>query len=139
MFSGNQETNLKASNENLNLKNSFAMSFKKPLPLGGSNFGSKNASLNRENPFLKKSLNQNENLLNDSNKNPNNSMEMNMVHRGEDLQTLLQKMDKVQTDTNPTNELNNSYNHNILLEEVDDPRQKLDELELLAMDVLEDI
>ena len=64
---------------------------------------------------------------------------MNMVHRGEDLQTLLHKMDKVNTDTNPTNELNNSFNHNILLEDVDDPRQKLDELELLAMDVLEDI
>ena len=66
MFSGNQENNLKQSNENLNLKNSFAMSFKKPLPLGGANFGSKSGSMSRENPFLKKSLNTRENILNDS-------------------------------------------------------------------------
>ena len=42
------------------------MSFKKPLPLGGANFGNKSGSMSRENPFLKKSLNTRENILNDS-------------------------------------------------------------------------
>jgi hypothetical protein len=54
------------------------MSFKKPLPLGGANFN-KSGSMARENPFMKKSVN-----LRDSD-SAKNSMEMNMVHRGDDL------------------------------------------------------
>lgn len=74
MHSGNQENQLK----NDTLKNTFAMSFKKPLPLGGANFN-KSGSMARENPFMKKSVN-----LRDSD-SAKNSMEMNMVHRGDDL------------------------------------------------------
>ena len=62
MFSGNQDKNLQKFN-NLAVKNSFAMSFKKPIPMSGAasrGFSASKGSMGGpaiENPFLKKSVN----------------------------------------------------------------------------------
>lgn len=61
MFSGNQDTNLSKFN-NLAVKNTFAMSFKKPIPMSGAGsraFSASKGSIGGaiENPFLKKSVN----------------------------------------------------------------------------------